>query len=111
MMDNPHFTKKHAHRNLFFELSSDMLSRSMRNATIFEHNILMMGHPALAKPYWHGPAGILPKMSINESLDVTRIYSWPTAAPKTLLLHNRLSAPCILPQHAGLLAAATGHVQ
>jgi hypothetical protein len=23
MMDNPHFTKKHAHRNLFFELSSD----------------------------------------------------------------------------------------
>ena len=51
----------------------------------------------MAKPCWRALLGILPKMSIDESLDVTRIYSVADQLPAdTPLLRNR---PFRAPHH------------
>jgi len=47
-----------------------------KNVSAFGHNILMVDSPDAVKTLLaRAMSGILPEMSIEESLDVTRIYS------------------------------------
>jgi len=70
------------------------------------HNVLMVGSPGVGKTLLaHAMPGILPEMSIEESLDVTRIYSvadqLPAATP--LIRHRPFRAPHHTISHAGLV--------
>jgi len=70
------------------------------------HNILLMSPPGAGKTLLaRALPGILPKMSIDESLDVTRIYSVADLLPlETPLLRNRpFRAPHHNISHAGLV--------
>ena len=68
--------------------------------------MLMMGPPGAGKTLLaRALPGILPKMSIDESLDVTRIYSVADQLPSdTPLLRNRpFRSPHHTISHAGLV--------
>ena len=55
------------------------------------HNVLMIGPPGAGKTL---PARAMPRMTIDEALDVTRIYSVADQLPAdTLLIRTARSAP------------------
>jgi len=82
------------------------VKRALEVAAAGGHNVLMMGPPGSGKTLMaRALPGILPKMSIDEALDVTRVYSVADQLPpETPLLRNRpFRAPHHTISHAGLV--------
>jgi len=82
------------------------LQDQSKNVWFFVHTMLMVGSPGAGKTLLaRAMPGILPEMSIDESLDVTRIYSVADALPPgTPLIRNRpFRAPHHTISHAGLV--------
>lgn len=82
------------------------IKRSLEVAAAGGHNVLMIGAPGAGKTLMaRALPSILPRMSVEESLDVTRIYSVADALPAGVpLLKNRpFRAPHHTISHAGLV--------
>lgn len=82
------------------------VKRAVEVAAAGGHNVLMVGSPGSGKTLLaRAMPGILPEMSIDESLDVTRIYSVADALPPgTPLIRRRpFRAPHHTISHAGLV--------
>ncbi|MBN8579202.1 MAG: YifB family Mg chelatase-like AAA ATPase [Anaerolineae bacterium] len=72
----------------------------------FGHNMLLVGSPGAGKTLLaRAMPGILPEMSIEESLDVTRIYSVADQLPAgtPLIKHRPFRSPHHTISHAGLV--------
>ena len=84
----------------------DHVKRALEVAAAGGHNCLMVGSPGAGKTLIaRALPGILPQMSIEESLDVTRIYSVADQLPAgtPLLRHRPFRAPHHTISHAGLV--------
>jgi magnesium chelatase family protein len=82
------------------------VKRAMEVAAAGGHNILMIGPPGAGKTLLaRGLSAILPKMSINEALDVTRIYSVADKLPGDvpLIQMRPFRSPHHTISHAGLV--------
>ncbi len=82
------------------------VKRALEVAAAGGHNVLMSGSPGSGKTLLaRALPGILPEMSIEESLDVTRIYSVADQLPAgtPLLRHRPFRAPHHTISHAGLV--------
>jgi magnesium chelatase family protein len=82
------------------------VKRALEVAAAGGHNVLMVGSPGSGKTLLaRALPGILPEMSIDEALDVTRIYSVADQLPPgTPLIRNRpFRAPHHTISHAGLV--------
>jgi magnesium chelatase family protein len=82
------------------------VKRALEVAAAGGHNVLMVGSPGSGKTLLaRAMPGILPAMSIEESLDVTRIYSVADQLPAgtPLIRHRPFRAPHHTISHAGLV--------
>ncbi|MBV6392348.1 MAG: Competence protein ComM [Anaerolineales bacterium] len=82
------------------------VKRALEVAAAGGHNVLMVGSPGAGKTLLaRAIPGILPEMSIEESLDVTRIYSVADQLPPgtPLIKHRPFRAPHHTISHAGLV--------
>jgi magnesium chelatase family protein len=82
------------------------VKRALEVAAAGGHNVLMAGAPGSGKTLLaRALPGILPEMSIEESLDVTRIYSVADQLPAgtPLIRHRPFRAPHHTISHAGLV--------
>ena len=82
------------------------VKRALEVAAAGGHNCLMVGSPGAGKTLLaRAMPGILPEMSIDESLDVTKIYSVADALPPdtALIRHRPFRAPHHTISHAGLV--------
>ncbi len=84
----------------------DHVKRALEVAAAGGHNVLMVGSPGAGKTLIaRALPGILPEMSIEESLDVTRIYSVADQLPvgTPLIKHRPFRSPHHTISHAGLV--------
>ena len=84
----------------------EQVKRALEVASAGGHNLLMIGPPGAGKTLLaRALPGILPKMSIEEALDVTRIYSIADQLPPDvpLLQQRPFRAPHHTISHAGLV--------
>ena len=82
------------------------VKRALEVAAAGGHNCLLVGPPGAGKTLLaRALPGILPEMSIDESLDVTRIYSVADQLPAgmPLIRHRPFRAPHHTISHAGLV--------
>jgi len=82
------------------------VKRALEVAAAGGHNVLMMGSPGSGKTLLaRAMPGILPEMSIEESLDVTRIYSVADQLPPgtPLIKYRPFRSPHHTISHAGLV--------
>jgi magnesium chelatase family protein len=82
------------------------VKRALEVSAAGGHNVLMVGSPGAGKTLLaRAVPGILPEMSIEESLDVTRIYSVSDQLPPgmPLIQHRPFRAPHHTISHAGLV--------
>ncbi len=82
------------------------VKRALEVAAAGSHNVIMVGPPGAGKTLLaRSLPGILPRMTIDESLDVTRIYSVADQLPSDIpLIKNRpFRAPHHTISHAGLV--------
>ncbi len=81
------------------------VKRALEVAAAGGHNVLMVGSPGAGKTLLaRAMPGILPEMSIDEALDVTRIYSVADALPPEMIVRTRpFRAPHHTISHAGLV--------
>jgi magnesium chelatase family protein len=82
------------------------VKRALEVAAAGGHNVLMAGSPGSGKTLLaRAVPSILPEMSIEESLDVTRIYSVADQLPAgtPLIRHRPFRAPHHTISHAGLV--------
>ncbi len=86
------------------------VKRALEVAAAGNHNMLMNGPPGAGKTLLaRSLPGIMPRMSIDEALDVTQIYSILDRLPSdTPLIQNRpFRAPHHTISHAGLVGGGT----
>jgi magnesium chelatase family protein len=84
----------------------EQVKRSLEVASAGSHNLLMIGPPGAGKTLLaRAMPGILPQMSIEEALDVTRIYSIADQLPPDvpLIQQRPFRAPHHTISHAGLV--------
>ena len=81
------------------------VKRALEVAPAGGHNVIMVGPPGAGKTLLaRAMPGILPKMSVEEALDVTRIYSVADALPPEMMIRIRpFRAPHHTISHAGLV--------
>ena len=81
------------------------VKRALEIAAAGGHNALMIGPPGAGKTLLaRALPGILPELSIDEALDVTRIYSVADALPPEMMIRTRpFRAPHHTISHAGLV--------
>lgn len=86
------------------------VKRALEVAAAGNHNMLMNGPPGAGKTLLaRSLPGIMPRMSIDEALDVTRIYSILDRLPShtPLIQHRPFRAPHHTISHAGLVGGGT----
>ncbi|MBS3753990.1 MAG: YifB family Mg chelatase-like AAA ATPase [Anaerolineales bacterium] len=86
------------------------VKRALEVAAAGNHNMLMNGPPGAGKTLLaRSLPGIMPRMSIDEALDVTRIYSILDQLPPDthLVQHRPFRAPHHTISHAGLVGGGT----
>jgi magnesium chelatase family protein len=82
------------------------VKRALEVAAAGGHNVLLVGSPGAGKTLLaRAVPGILPEMSIEESLDVTRMYSVADQLPAgtPLIRHRPFRSPHHTISHAGLV--------
>jgi predicted ATPase with chaperone activity len=80
-----------------------------KRAWFVVHTMLMIGPPGAGKTLLaRAMPGILPELTVDEALDVTRIYSVADALPPEMMVRTRpFRAPHHTISHAGLVGEAT----
>jgi magnesium chelatase family protein len=84
----------------------EQVKRALEVASAGGHNLMMIGPPGAGKTLLaRAMPGILPQMSIEEALDVTRIYSIADQLPPDvpLIQQRPFRAPHHTISHAGLV--------